>query len=529
VGECLGRKLARCELGLEVGEDATTLPRNEVGPEHRGDEDDAHRRPKPDPASDRDEKPDLNRGHQNKHKEENRCGSHAIEDTGMGRLCHMEPKDLPRVDTLAASLVAKGLPRQLATEVARDSLARARSQLSGGEAPDVLAMADAAAARVLLDRPSRVINATGVLLHTNLGRATLPPVAADLASGFSTSFGNVELDIATGQRGKRSAYANQLLTSLTGAEAAVVVNNNAAALLLALAAIADGGNAVVSRGEEIEIGGSFRLPELMAASGASLVEVGTTNRTRVADYEKVAADAAAILKVHPSNYRLEGFAESASYADLALLSKKTGVPLIADVGSGLLDTNVPWLPGQPPTWLAAEPGVRQTLATGADVVLFSGDKLLGGPQAGIAVGRAELISRMAKHPLARALRIDGPTHAALVATLELYASDRGATVPFWAMVTLPYEQLRERHQQLLENLGGKGEVIAGESLPGAGSVPGETIPSPNLHLAGRADSMWHKLLTSTPPVLARRRHGALVIDLRTVDPADDHRIVEALS
>ncbi|MCP4966955.1 MAG: L-seryl-tRNA(Sec) selenium transferase [bacterium] len=441
----------------------------------------------------------------------------------------MEPKDLPRVDSLAATLVGKGLPRLLATEIARETLTRARIEISDGAAPDVLAIADAATHRVLLDRPSRVINATGVLLHTNLGRATLPAAAAELAASFSTNYGNIELDVATGQRGKRSAYANQLLTSLTGAEAALVVNNNAAALLLALAAIADGGNAVVSRGEEIEIGGSFRLPELMAVSGARLVEVGTTNRTRLADYEKVVADASAILKVHPSNYRLEGFAESASYAELASLSARSGVPLIADVGSGLLDANVPWLPGQPPAWLAAEPGVRQTLATGADVVLFSGDKLLGGPQAGIAVGRADLIGRMAKHPLARALRIDGPTHAALAATLELYASDHGAQVPFWALVNQSYEELQERHQQLLEDLGGGGNVIGGESLPGAGSVPGETIPSPNLRLSGRADATWHKLLASDPPILARRHDGALVIDLRTVATSDDRHIVAALT
>ncbi len=447
----------------------------------------------------------------------------------MGRLCHMEPKDLPRVDSLAASLVASGLPRQLATAVARDSLTTARNQIVDGVAPDAAGMAATAAADLLSQRPTRVINATGVLLHTNLGRAILPPAAAELAAVFSTSFGNTELDITTGQRGRRASYANQLLMSLTRAESALVVNNTAAALLLALAAIADGGNAVVSRGEEIEIGGSFRLPELMAASGATLVEVGTTNRTRVSDYQRVAADAAAILKVHPSNYRLEGFAESASYAELAQLSKTTGVPLIADVGSGLLDANVPWLPGQPPAWLAEEPGVKQTLETGADVVLFSGDKLLGGPQAGIAVGRVDLIAKMAKHPLARALRIDGPTHAALVATLELYASDQGATVPFWAMVGLPYERLQDRHEKLLAELGGRGEVIAGESLPGAGSVPGETIASPNLHLHGSADGLWRQLLAASPPILARRRDGNLVIDLRTVDPTDDMRIVEALA
>lgn len=447
----------------------------------------------------------------------------------MGRLCHMEPKDLPRVDELAATIVARGLPRQLATMLARESVATARNRIINGEEVDVVAAALAAADNALIDRPTRVINATGVLLHTNLGRATVPSPAMDLAAGLSAGYGNVELDVATGNRGKRSSYANQLLTALTGAEAALVVNNNAAALLLALAAIAGDGNAVVSRGEEIEIGGSFRLPELMGASGAMLVEVGTTNRTRVSDYEKVADSAAAILKVHPSNYRLEGFTESASYADLAELSKRAGVPLLADVGSGLLDTNVPWLPGPPPVWLAEEPGVKQTVETGADIVLFSGDKLLGGPQAGIAVGKSELIAKMAQHPLARALRIDGATHAALVGTLELYASDRGDEIPFWAMVGLSYDQLQERHHRLLKELGGAGRVVAGESLPGAGSVPGETIPSPNLYLRGRADKMWRKLLAASPPILARRRDGSLVLDLRTVDPADDHRIVEALA
>jgi L-seryl-tRNA(Ser) seleniumtransferase len=367
------------------------------------------------------------------------------------------------------------------------------------------------------------------LLHTNLGRAPLASHAADKAQDMLTDYGNVELDIRTGSRGRRAGYADYLLTVLTGAEAAAVFNNNAAALLVALAAIAGGGNAVVSRGEEIEIGGSFRLPELMMASGANLVEVGTTNRTKLSDYARVADAAAAFLKVHPSNYRLEGFSESVSYADLATLAARTGVPLIADVGSGLLDASVPWMPGSPPTWLAAEPGVRQTLDDGADVVLFSGDKLLGGPQAGIAVGRSDLVSLMAQHPLARAVRIDGATHAALAATLELYADDRAGEIPFWAMASLDYETLEQRHRNLLEALGGRGEVVVGESLPGAGSVPGETITSPNLRLEGKADELWERLLSTSPPILARRRKGELILDLRTVDPADDPLLARILS
>lgn len=441
----------------------------------------------------------------------------------------MKLQDLPKVDELAATLSdTTGIPRVVAVEMARTAIAHARTEITSGGVADATALATTAAQAFATARPKSVINATGVLLHTNLGRAPLAASGTELASEAAASYGNVELDVTTGRRGKRAAYSRQLLETLTGAAAALVVNNNAAALLLALAAIAPAGNAVVSRGEEIEIGGSFRLPELMAASGANLVEVGTTNRTRLSDYEKVVDSAAAILKVHPSNYRLEGFSESVSYSELADLAARTGVPLIADVGSGLLDTQVPWLTGQPPTWLAEEPGVRQTLEVGADLVLFSGDKLLGGPQAGIAVGRADLIEKMAVHPLARALRIDGPTHSALVATLELYAADRGAEIPFWSMVALPYEELLARHEHLLTQLGGEGEVVEGESLPGAGSVPGETIRSPNLHLNGNANQLWQRLLQSSPPILARRREGTLVIDLRTVSPADDQRIAAAL-
>jgi L-seryl-tRNA(Ser) seleniumtransferase len=441
----------------------------------------------------------------------------------------MELSDLPRVDDLADELTAMGLPGRMATAVARVSLDEARAAIRSGNVADPHTHAVETATQVLATRPTRIINATGVLLHTNLGRAPLSSGAANAVAESLTGYGNVELDVTTGRRGGRAAYGNHLLMALTGSEAALVVNNNAGALLLALAAIARGGNAVVSRGEEIEIGGSFRLPELMAASGANLVEVGTTNRTRLSDYENVIEDAAAILKVHPSNYRLEGFAESASYAELADLAGRSGVPLIADVGSGLLDENVPWLPGSPPSWLSEEPGVRQTLELGANIVLFSGDKLLGGPQAGIAVGRRELIDTMAKHPLARAVRIDGATHAALVGTLELYAKDRGHEIPFWSMVALDDGDLRRRHRELLERLGGRGRVVAGESLPGAGSVPGETIQSPNLRLEGSADTLWHRLLTASPPILARRSEGTLIIDLRTVDPADDQHLADTLS
>jgi L-seryl-tRNA(Ser) seleniumtransferase len=441
----------------------------------------------------------------------------------------MNLQDLPRVDELAGELTGLGLPRQLAITVARETIEAARREIRDGATADAGTRAHELGAMIAATHPTRIINATGVLLHTNLGRAILPASAATTATETAVAYSNVELDIGTGRRGGRAAYAGHLLRALTGAEAALVVNNNAGALLLALAAIAGSGNAIVSRGEEIEIGGSFRLPELMAASGCRLVEVGTTNRTRVADYEGEIEAAAAILKVHPSNYRVQGFAEAASIEELAALGRAHGVPLIADIGSGLLDANVPWFPGSPPAWLSGEPAVRQTLERGADVVLFSGDKLLGGPQAGIAVGHAELIRKMSRHPMARAVRIDGPTHAALVGTLELYADDRGHEIPFWAMVMLGYEELETRHQTLLEKLGGRGRVGPGESLPGAGSVPGETIRSPNLYLDGDADEMFARLLAARPPILARRREGRLIIDLRTVAPEDDMLVAEALT
>jgi L-seryl-tRNA(Ser) seleniumtransferase len=441
----------------------------------------------------------------------------------------MEPRDLPSIAALAGETsAATGVPEQLATMVARRVVTLSRERLEKGAALDPAAEAITAAQQIASGRPIRVVNATGVLLHTNLGRAPLHETAARRAAEVAAAYGNVELDLATGARGKRAGYARELLLALTGAEDAYVVNNNAGALLLALAAVAAPGTAVVSRGEEIEIGGSFRLPELMAASGARLVEVGTTNRTRLTDYT-AAMPAAAILKVHPSNYRLDGFVESVGYQELGIAARDAGVPLVADIGSGLLDTRVPWLAGPPPAWLSGEPGVRQTLEAGADVVLFSGDKLLGGPQAGIAVGRADLIGALRAHPVARAVRIDGPTHAALTATLELYASNRGSEVPLWAMVGLSYEELEDRHRALLDRSRRRGEVIAGESVPGAGSVPGATIPSPNLKLSAPADRLWAGLLAARPPILARRREGSVIIDLRTVAPADDDHIAATLA
>lgn len=436
----------------------------------------------------------------------------------------------PSVDVLTRSLACEpglaALPRPLIVETVRAAIAEARA--STGHA-DAEATARTRLVEFAARRPQRIVNATGVLLHTNLGRAPLHPEAAAAAAALGSGYGNVEFDLTTGGRGGRHAYLERLLTSTTGSEAGLAVNNNAGALLLALAALAAPGGVLVSRGELIEIGGSFRLPDLMAASGARLIEVGTTNRTRAADYRAHAGAGELVLKVHPSNYRVEGFAEEVGYRELAGVAHEAGLPFVADVGSGLLDARTPWLEGPPPPWLAGEPGVRQTLEAGADLVIFSGDKLLGGPQAGIVVGRAELVHRMGSHPMMRALRLDGPTLAAIAVTLELYGSGRGAEIPFWRMAAMSATALAQRLTALRTELPTPAEIVEGTSLPGAGSVPGETIPTPLLAIADRPDHRWRKLLDARPPILARRSEGRLLIDLRTVDPDDDHHIASALS
>ena len=444
----------------------------------------------------------------------------------------MELRDLPGVDRLAADLAARlpyPLPDPVIVAAARRAIDEAREMIRAGDDADPADLASAVLAPLADARPRRVLNATGVLLHTNLGRAPLPAAAVAAAAEQSAGYVNLEIDLATGSRGGRGRYVARLLETLVGAESAAVVNNNAAALLLSLAALGGAGRRVlVSRGELIEIGGSFRLPDLMAASGATLVEVGTTNRTRRADYADQLADAAAILKVHPSNYRVEGFTEDVGYHELAELAAGAGIPFIADVGSGLLDERTPWLDGPPPSWLSAEPAVRQTLEAGATVVLFSGDKLLGGPQAGLIVGTAAALAQIKQHPMARALRIDGPTQMALVATLEMYAAGEGHSIPFWSMATMPLDLLRTRSEAVATRIGAAATVVDAHSIPGAGSVPGEMIPSPAVQIAGDADAIWRALIGASPPVLARRRHGTLEIDLRTIAAEDDEYVAQLI-
>ena len=443
----------------------------------------------------------------------------------------MSFRDLPSVDRLANELanelVNEGVPRALVVEEARKAVERARTVLAQGGQASAADLAEAALETLIRSRHTRLVNATGVILHTNLGRSPLSRDAAGAADSTHSGYGNVELDLATGERGSRSGYLRTLTATLAGAEDAFVVNNNAGALFLVLMALASGKPVPVSRGELIEIGGSYRLPELITASGARMVEVGTTNRTRAADYAAALSPLPALLlKVHPSNYRVEGFTEEASLVDLVALGRESGVPVVFDAGSGLLDSNTPWLT-KPPKWLADEPGIRQAVASGADLVLFSGDKLLGGPQAGVIVGSAVLIDRLARHPAARALRIDGATTAALSATLETYAAGRAGDLPVWEMATRSYPDLEARARTVLIGSEVDGQIVAGHSTLGAGSSPGAAIPSPLIE-CDVPEGAFLQLLRAEPPILARRGSGRLLIDLRTVDPASDLHVAAAL-
>ena len=402
----------------------------------------------------------------------------------------------PSVDVLARSIADVGLPHPLLVEAAREAIA-------AGDPPSARSRAEEV--RQLLLGP--VINATGVLLHTNLGRAPLGPRPA-------AGYVNLEIDLATGRRGRRAEAVTRMLAHLTGAEAAIVVNNGAAAVLLALAALAAGSGVAISRGELVEIGGGFRIPEVLEVSGARLVEVGTTNRTRLADYQ--VQDAALVLKVHQSNYRLVGFTESVGLRELTTL----GLPVVYDIGSGLLDAATPWLDGGPPSWLAGEPAARQSIQEGADLVTFSGDKLFGGPQAGIVAGRADLVAACARHPLARALRPGSLVLGALQETALAYLRRDGQAIPFWRMATADVDDLARRAAAI-----GVGEVVECASVPGGGAVPGLEIASVGVAVPGDRTA---DLRRGRVPVIARAQGGRTVCDLRTVDPSDDAALAAAL-
>ncbi|HCO03561.1 MAG TPA: L-seryl-tRNA(Sec) selenium transferase, partial [Actinobacteria bacterium] len=441
-------------------------------------------------------------------------------------------RHVPSVDALLRSApgvrAAEQFGRAVVRQALRDTLAEIRDEAErGGQPPDdevVMARALGAAARVSYGL-SEVINATGVVLHTGLGRAPLPAVAAKAATAAAHGYSDLEVDRETGSRGRRTTRAETLLKALTGAEAALVVNNNAAALLLALAGLITPARkeVLVSRGELIEIGGEFRLPDIMAASGARLVEVGTTNRTRPNDYRRaLTRRTAMILKVHPSNYRVVGFTNSVGAPALAEIARGARIPLVHDVGSGLLE-RYPEVPND-------EPAVTEALAGGADVVTFSGDKLLGGPQAGLMVGRPDEIARARAHPLARALRIDKLSLAAVEATLRLYRDPAAALreVPVLRMLVAGEAELQARAEAMVALIGDAARVMRAAGKAGGGSLPLLELEGPVCAVdpgdAG-VEELARRLRAFDPPVIGRAREGWLVLDPRTM--SDDEARVAA--
>ena len=408
-------------------------------------------------------------------------------------------------------------PRGVVVAAVRESLDAARTRRAGpperweDDIRERVAWKSGASLR-------RVLNATGVVLHTNLGRAPLAPSAIAAMAAVAGEYTNLELDLPSGSRGSRSDHCRALLQSTTGAEDGLVVNNAAGALVLALNALAEGRDVLISRGELIEIGGSFRIPEILAKSGARLREVGTTNRTHLADYRNALDGAAVILTVHRSNFEQRGFVASPEPAELAELADGAGIPYLYDVGSGLLADLSPW-------GLASEPRVPAAVDAGAGLVLFSGDKLLGGPQAGCLVGRAALVARCRTNPLARALRADKLTLSALAATLALYQDPETVTrsVPVLAMLTMSAAELAGRAESLAARLPAevRPQLMGGESAVGGGAFPGAVLPTTLVAIhAGELgpDGLALRLRLGDPPVLARVAHDQVLFDPRTLDP-----------
>jgi len=424
--------------------------------------------------------------------------------------------------------------RAAIVDALRAEAAALRAESAAGPGPDDLVHAIERAAIERLTNecaPSlrRVINATGVIVHTNLGRAPLAPAAAARVAELSAGYTNLEYDVSAGARGRRDVHAERLLCRLTGAEAAVVVNNNAAATLLVLAALATGREVIISRGELVEIGGGFRVPDVLAQSGAILREVGTTNRTRAADYAAAISERTAlILRVHPSNFRIEGFTERPSLAELIDVGRRFDLPVVEDAGSGYLSGTLHLAAAS----LRDEPIISESVAAGAGAVMFSGDKLLGGPQAGIIVGQKAIVGRARTHPLMRALRVDKMTYAALEATLEEYAADRAhANVPVTAMIAMPLDAIERRAQALahaLSDAGIRATVVDGESTIGGGSAPGSTLPTKLVAIeAGSPQQIEQRLREYEVPIIARIDNDCILLDLRTVDPSDDKIVLAA--
>ena len=420
----------------------------------------------------------------------------------------MRLRDLPSVDELT-----RGFDDPLAVESARGLLERAREEIRAGVDPgDLASRLRDELAQARAPRLRRVINATGVIAHTNLGRAPLSDEALARVREAARGYSNLEYDLSAGRRGSRQDHVASILRQLTGAEAALVVNNNAAAVMLALAALAEGRDVIVSRGELIEIGDGFRIPDVLARSGARLREVGTTNRTRASDYEHAITDETALLlRVHQSNFRVVGFTAQPRVEELASVARRHGLPLVDDLGSGALVD------------VGDEPTAREALAAGADLVCFSGDKLLGGPQAGIVIGRADLVERLRRHPLQRALRADKLTLAALEGTLALYL-DEPERVPVLRMLREDTASVRARAERLAELVGGDVEETVARA--GGGALPLAELPS---YACAVEEELAQKLRVGDPPVIGIVRDGRTLLDCRTLTDAETHEVAKAIS
>ena len=450
-----------------------------------------------------------------------------------------EFRRLPSVDKLISDerigRLRETYPYVLLVELIRQGLEQARlSIVAGNSAPSVDEIVESICAQVYaLENPSPrpIINATGVILHTNLGRAPLSREAITAMDAVSAGYSNLEFDLDSGARGSRHTHIEPVLCQLTGAEAALVVNNNASAVLLALTALAKKKEVIISRGQAVEIGGGFRIPEVMRQSGAKLVEVGTTNCTYVNDYEQaVTQRTVALMRVHSSNFRLMGFTHFVTLEELVTLARQYNLLVLDDLGSGcLLDTTQ--------FGLDPEPMIQQSVAAGADLVFFSGDKLMGGPQAGIIVGKKQLIDKLKKHPLARAVRIDKIRLAGLAATLIHYLKGEALTkIPVWRMISAPLEEIDRRARQWAQHLQDLAQVVEGETMIGGGSLPGGTLPTKLVAISGErkkkqqnlAQALSRRLRSQEVPVVGRISGHVLLLDPRSVLPEEDEVVLHAL-
>ncbi len=441
-------------------------------------------------------------------------------------MASVQPRDLPSIDRLLRDARLADLPRELTLQAARDVLDEARRGARNGGWPYTVAdLPTLVAERVRATTRPRlrpVINASGVIIHTNLGRAPLSPAALQAADDAGRGYSNLEYDLDRGERGSRHNLVTDFLRRLTGAEDALVTNNNAAAMLLILSALGQGREAIISRGQLVEIGGGFRIPDVMLQSGVSLIEVGTTNRTYASDFEAaITPQTAMLLRVHASNFLQLGFVHQPTLDEVVSVGRTHALPVVDDLGSGsLLDTAR--------FGLAREPMVQDSVAAGMTLIAFSGDKLLGGPQAGIIVGSAAEVGRLRRHPLMRAIRPDKLTLAALGATLLHYVrGEAEREVPIWRMIEAPLEVLRDRAEGLASRLGG--QVVATRSAVGGGSLPGQTQPSAAVGLErGSADGLAARLRRADPPVVSRIEDGRVLLDLRSVLPDQDPDLERAV-